>query len=157
MSDTPRTDAAMERFPAEGAFVLVPLLRELERENAALRAAEKVEPVAHDLPPGFARLHAATYKFRKLVQETNGRIPTERLSFADWNELCRAHDECSVPPANSSPPTAERAPSETSWQTAILDACATHWVEYSDKDTPREILQRLFARAQEDAVRSKTK
>ena len=69
----------------------------------ALRTAGQDEPVAWALPPGFSRLHAAAYKFRKLVQETNGRIPTERLSFADWHELCKAHDECSGPPDAPAP------------------------------------------------------
>lgn len=35
-------------------------------------------------------LRAAVKPFARLVSETNGRIPTERLSFADWHALAKA-------------------------------------------------------------------
>ena len=35
-------------------------------------------------------LREAVAPFARLVKDTNGRIPTERLSFADWHMLARA-------------------------------------------------------------------
>ena len=35
-------------------------------------------------------LREAVAPFAKLVRETNGRIPTEKLSLADWHMLARA-------------------------------------------------------------------
>lgn len=35
-------------------------------------------------------LRAAAKPFAQLVASTSGRIPTERLSFADWHRLAKA-------------------------------------------------------------------
>ena len=35
-------------------------------------------------------LRAAVKPFAQLVASTSGRIPTERLSFADWHRLAKA-------------------------------------------------------------------
>ncbi len=47
-------------------------------------------------------LRDAVKPFAKIVIESNGRIPTERLSFSDWNRLTHAallsmHDSSKVP------------------------------------------------------------
>jgi hypothetical protein len=39
------------------------------------------------------RLLEAVAPFAKLVCSTSGRIPVEKLSFADWHELVKAYEE----------------------------------------------------------------
>lgn len=55
------------------------------------------EPQAHALPPGLERLYKAVGPFVKLLTNSQGRIPTERLSAADWHELAKAYAEASGP------------------------------------------------------------
>jgi hypothetical protein len=38
-------------------------------------------------------LRAAVSPFAAIVNETSGRIPTERLSLANWHDLVRAFNE----------------------------------------------------------------
>lgn len=64
-------------------------------------AARTAMPTAHALPPGLERLYKATVPFVRLLKGTSGRIPVERLSHADWHELCKAFDECSPPGTRS--------------------------------------------------------
>lgn len=56
------------------------------------------EPKPHDLPPGLERLYCAALPFVKLVKDTSGHIPTERLSLANWHELVKAYDACAPSP-----------------------------------------------------------
>ena len=71
----------------------------LERLGAATAAGE---PKPHDLPPGLERLYKAARPFVRLLKGTSGRIPTELLSFANWQELARAYDQASPPATNGS-------------------------------------------------------
>ena len=43
-------------------------------------------------------IRQAAIPFIKLVKGTSGRIPTERLSASDWNNLCRAASLAIEPP-----------------------------------------------------------
>jgi hypothetical protein len=43
------------------------------------------------------RLYKAVQPFVWLMKGTSGRIPTERLSFANWHELAKAYDEATPP------------------------------------------------------------
>lgn len=45
----------------------------------------------------FERLHLAALPFVQLLDSTSGRIPSERLSLAQWHELVKAHTDC-IPP-----------------------------------------------------------
>jgi hypothetical protein len=38
-------------------------------------------------------LAKAIHPFVKIVRESNGRIPTEKLSFYNWDCLCRAFEK----------------------------------------------------------------
>lgn len=67
--------------------------RMLELRDLALRGLEAQRR------PYFERLHTAALPFVSLMRGTSGRIPVERLSFADWHELIKAHDDCPPPPA----------------------------------------------------------
>jgi hypothetical protein len=70
-------------------------------------------PQATILPPGLERLHKAARKFAEIVNTSSGRIPTERLSFADWHELVAAYKECDAPaPAASSADRTAASPYE---------------------------------------------
>ena len=55
------------------------------------------EPQSHALPPGMERLYKAVQPFVKLMRNTSGRIPYERLSAADWHELDKAYTEATPP------------------------------------------------------------
>jgi len=45
-----------------------------------------------DLQRRLAVLRAAVWPFAKLVLDSSGRIPHERLSMADWHALVKAYE-----------------------------------------------------------------
>ena len=67
------------------------------------------------LPPGVERLRRAVEPFVTLVRETSGRIPHEKLSAANWHELCKAAQECDgpAPGGNASPSGADSGADST--------------------------------------------
>jgi hypothetical protein len=44
----------------------------------------------------IAMLREALKPFVDLVKSTSGRIPYERLSLANWSQLCKAYDSAST-------------------------------------------------------------
>lgn len=60
--------------------------------------SETIEPRSLPRRPDLERLYRAVLPFAKLIAQTSGRIPIERISGAQWSELFRAFDNCDVPP-----------------------------------------------------------
>ena len=55
----------------------------------AQHMAQPIEAQVEQLRAELAALRVAVRPFVKLVEGTSGRIPTERLSFADWHALVK--------------------------------------------------------------------
>ena len=111
MSDTPRTDAALARFPEEGAFAIFPLMRELERELQAERQrCEDAENIGAD----------------KLLAELSRRgVNVDNWDGDEglWPTLAR----CIVSYAN------EQAESRAASATALLRECRELLTFYSNE------------------------
>lgn len=45
-------------------------------------------------PSKLTALYNAVLPFAKIVEDSSGRIPTERLSAADWHALAKAFRSC---------------------------------------------------------------
>jgi len=63
---------------------------DLLKEEQAKQSAERQRDAA---VAALSELGTALIPFRRLVAETEGRIPTERLSFSDWHKLVTVYDK----------------------------------------------------------------
>lgn len=64
-----------------------------ENDEAACRSLAASSVVGMPIRAAIEELdalRAAVKPFARLVSQTDGRIPTERLSFADWHALAKA-------------------------------------------------------------------
>lgn len=61
------------------------------RELRATFLGVKIEEEIGKLREENERLRKAIEPFARLVSETNGRIPVERLSFCNWHDLSKAY------------------------------------------------------------------
>jgi hypothetical protein len=52
-----------------------------------------IEAQVEKLRAELSSLRDAVRPFVRLVKDTSGRIPTERLSFADWHALAKVGDD----------------------------------------------------------------
>jgi hypothetical protein len=106
MSDTPRTDKYVLSGAQRSRQDMIEYAKKLERELAATNANGPIvvradgstctmrwwydeKLAARDAE--IERLRKAIAPFAQIMIGTSGRVPTERLSFADWHSLSRAY------------------------------------------------------------------
>lgn len=63
-----------------------------------------------DIGAAYKRLHEAVWPFVQIANGTSGRIPTEKLSGANWHELWKAYEQhAPIPPSEG------RTPEPAAW------------------------------------------
>lgn len=70
---------------------------EIPADMVMVPIGEEIPPTEHALPPGYSELYDAAKPFCAVVEHSSGRIPTERLSAANWHDLAKAMQQCNGP------------------------------------------------------------